>query len=301
MNNKFLPITVIIPSYNRLEQLKLTLSHYLALPVEQVLLIDDGSTDGTEEEFSKISHEKFLYYKNQNNLGLPGARNKGIELSQTEYVLMGEDDLYMDEAYVRRLFDKLRELKGDFIAGRLINMALGESLKDATKRSLISNNGQFKYPQTLAFDYSCSLNDIIETPYVHACSLYRVEWARRFPYSRRYTGNALREESHFYLNAYKNGAKIFFDSSVSSYHMYHDYGGGCRITQWKYFFYGCLNTHRFLDSYWLDIKDIFEINKSRCFFEMCYSCHLALSSFKHWLSMSFPNLHGRLKSLKKSK
>ena len=263
MSTLILPITVIIPSYNRREQLKLTLASYLALPVREILLIDDGSEDGTEEEFSKLSHEKFTYYKNVENLGLPGARNKGVELANTEYVLMGEDDLYMDEAYVRVLFDRLQELGGDFIAGRLINMNRGESLEEAIRRSQIANLGPFKYPNTLAFDYSCSLNNVLETPYVHACSLYKKSWAVRYPYSRRYEGNALREESHFYLNAYRNKAKIFFDSSVSAYHMYHDYGGGCRIPQWKYFYYACVNTHKFLDEYWDDVRVIFEIKKSR--------------------------------------
>ncbi|EDM25184.1 Glycosyl transferase [Lentisphaera araneosa HTCC2155] len=295
---KNLPISIVIPSYNRAPQLRITLPLYLSLPVEKIILVDDCSTDGTELEYAELDHPKFLYYRNPENLKQPGARNKGVELSTSKYLIMGEDDVYMAADYVESLYKKMIELRADFIAGRMINMNRDETYESAQGRAMLMSNKEFKSRNSLGFDYSCQFDEAIPTPYLHACSIFRRDWAVQYPYCGRYRGNGLREESHFYLNAYRHGAKMYYESSVAAYHMFHDYEGGCRGTHLSYAYSGVVNTHKFLNVFWDEIQDIFEIKQNRLVFELIFTLNLFKSTFKHWISMTFPNLHKLLKKLK---
>jgi len=72
-------ISVVIPTYNRCDLLRralLSVFSQTLLPAE-VVVIDDGSTDGTHAmvcaEFPEVS-----YYR-QENLGVSSARNLGIQ------------------------------------------------------------------------------------------------------------------------------------------------------------------------------------------------------------------------------
>ncbi len=90
-------VTVIIPCYNGAAYLAeaiqsgLTQSHS---PVE-VLVIDDGSTDGSAE----IAQGYPIRYIRQENCGLSGARNTGIAHSRGRYlVFLDADDRLLPDA-----------------------------------------------------------------------------------------------------------------------------------------------------------------------------------------------------------
>ena len=81
-------ISIIIPLFNRLSTIEETLDScfFQDYPFMEVIVVDDGSTDGSGE----IVQEKYkdvIYYK-QENQGAPAARNKGIEISTGEYFLL---------------------------------------------------------------------------------------------------------------------------------------------------------------------------------------------------------------------
>lgn len=89
-------ISVVIPSYNR----KHTLEHALQSvfdqesPVEEVILVDDGSSDGSktmvEQAFPGV---KIL---RQQNLGVSAARNRGIEAARFDWIaLLDSDDSWL--------------------------------------------------------------------------------------------------------------------------------------------------------------------------------------------------------------
>jgi amino acid adenylation domain-containing protein len=91
-------ISVIIPAYNSagflVEAIESALNQTQA--VSEVVVVDDGSTDDTKSVCDRYPSIKYIYQANQ---GLPGARNKGIEVSQGSYLIfLDADDCLFPEA-----------------------------------------------------------------------------------------------------------------------------------------------------------------------------------------------------------
>ena len=96
-----LRVSVIVPTCNRKEKL-LTCLEALArqsvLPREfEVLVVDDGSTDGTGEAIAARSFPFALRYYRQESGGPGMARNLGIEQAAGELALFIGDDILADE------------------------------------------------------------------------------------------------------------------------------------------------------------------------------------------------------------
>jgi len=92
-----LKISVIIPTYNRRDILARTLPTVLGqdFPHDQyeIIIVIDGSTDGTREYLRTIEAKRALQIIDQPNKGLPAARNAGIGAACGEIVLFIDDDL----------------------------------------------------------------------------------------------------------------------------------------------------------------------------------------------------------------
>lgn len=96
--------SIIIPVYNAIsfiDNLQKNISSFLncknAIEIE-VIVIDDGSIDGTSEILENI--EGIVYYK-QRNKGVSSARNYGIKLAKNDYLIFFDSDDDLNE----NLFD----------------------------------------------------------------------------------------------------------------------------------------------------------------------------------------------------
>ena len=85
-------ITVIIPSYNRASVLPRAIDSVLAqtLPVDEIIVIDDGSTDETQELLKKLYPQ--IKIIKQSNKGVSAARNAGINSSSSEWFCFLDSD-----------------------------------------------------------------------------------------------------------------------------------------------------------------------------------------------------------------
>ena len=96
MNLSGLPlVTVIIPTFNRKEIVKEAITSVLDqdYPKIEVLVVDDGSTDGTGEELQK-TFGSVIRYIYQNHGGASRARNKGVIEAKGDLVcFLDSDDL----------------------------------------------------------------------------------------------------------------------------------------------------------------------------------------------------------------
>lgn len=99
-------ITVIVPCYNTSLYVSATLESIKAQTYKdfECIVINDGSTDNTEEEILKnIKDDNRFSYILQENKGVANVRNLGITLSKGEYILcLDSDDIispfYLDNA-----------------------------------------------------------------------------------------------------------------------------------------------------------------------------------------------------------
>jgi len=97
-------VSVLIPTYNRASVLLSTLESVLqqTLPVHEVVLVDDGSTDQTQGRVREFLEQqpnfrdrvRYLY---QENAGKSAALNRGIALASGEWIaFLDSDDLWME-------------------------------------------------------------------------------------------------------------------------------------------------------------------------------------------------------------
>lgn len=100
-------VTVIIPAYNAAGSIGTSIDSALAQthPALDVLVIDDGSTDGTAESLrERYGVSGRVEVISQTNGGPAKARNKGIREARGQYVLiLDADDLLPEDSVERQL------------------------------------------------------------------------------------------------------------------------------------------------------------------------------------------------------
>ena len=104
MNINELKVTIVIPAYNAEKTIGLALSAALAqgCPVCDVLVVDDGSTDGTAEAVKRYPHARYV---RQKNAGPAAARNTGWKNSDSEFVIFTDSDCVPEPGWAKRLME----------------------------------------------------------------------------------------------------------------------------------------------------------------------------------------------------
>lgn len=100
-------VTVVIPTHNRKTLLPRALESVLRQTEGdfEIVIVDDGSHDGTEEMIrSTYRDPKIRYERFPENRGVHAARNRGIDLARGEYVaFLDSDDEWYPHALARGL------------------------------------------------------------------------------------------------------------------------------------------------------------------------------------------------------
>jgi len=93
-------ISVVLCTYNRKDILKKSLEALLnqSLPSDkyELLVVDDGSEDGTGELIKNTFSSSNLHYLYKENGGLCSARNFGLEHARGDYIFFTDDDIIAD-------------------------------------------------------------------------------------------------------------------------------------------------------------------------------------------------------------
>jgi glycosyltransferase involved in cell wall biosynthesis len=90
-------VSIVTPAFNRADYLPHTIDSVLAqsYPDFEHIIIDDGSSDGTDELIRGYTDRRIRYFQ-QANQGQSVARNVGIEASRGEYIcFLDSDDLWL--------------------------------------------------------------------------------------------------------------------------------------------------------------------------------------------------------------
>jgi glycosyltransferase involved in cell wall biosynthesis len=99
-------ISFIIPSYNNLKHLKnVYTSIQKHAPKAEVILLDDGSTDGT---WNWIQEQNCIKYKSETRVGHTILYDKGIELATNEIIGILHADMIVGPNYVENLIKHLK-------------------------------------------------------------------------------------------------------------------------------------------------------------------------------------------------
>jgi glycosyltransferase involved in cell wall biosynthesis len=106
-------LSIVVPTYNRRERLERVLRSLANQDVDvpfEVIVVSDGSTDGTHEYFAHGDLPLPIVALTQPNQGPAAARNRGVEASTGDYVLFIDDDVVATPGLVKAHLDAHQRL-----------------------------------------------------------------------------------------------------------------------------------------------------------------------------------------------
>lgn len=215
-----LKISVIIATYNRRDILPLTLEHLAkqTLPPSsfEVIVVDDGSPDDTEQVVSDIKNRLpyQLHYLKHANKGPGFTQNRGIKAAAAPIVCLIADDILLSpqgleahlEAHKKHPQSNAAILGKVVQSPRLAEKSIFLKKWDPFKFRLLENYSEVTYYYFWACNISCKKNFLLEN------GLYREQMGP--------AGAAAHEDVELGYRLWKKGLSIFYAKEALGYH-YH--------------------------------------------------------------------------------
>ncbi|WP_052050949.1 glycosyltransferase family 2 protein [Leptolyngbya sp. KIOST-1] len=91
-------ISVVIPTFNRAYFLNKAIQSVLAQSYKnyEIIVVDDNSSDQTEEVVGQVKYPNFFYKKHSKNMGGGAARNSGIDMAKGDFIaFLDSDDIWL--------------------------------------------------------------------------------------------------------------------------------------------------------------------------------------------------------------
>ncbi len=105
-------VSIIVPIYNAqifLKKLIENLTNQTYKNIE-IILVNDGSTDNSLTICNELQkHDSRIKVIDKENGGVSSARNKGIEVSNGDYVTFVDSDDNIDEDYIRKMVENIED------------------------------------------------------------------------------------------------------------------------------------------------------------------------------------------------
>jgi glycosyltransferase involved in cell wall biosynthesis len=172
-------VSIIVPTYNYASYVEKAIQSCLNQTYKplEIIVVDDGSTDGTAELIARKfdSRVEYIY---QDNRGVSAARNAGLEQARGEFVtFLDADDFLTEDAVELRLKPMVNDqelgivitqnytqnhndespryrpkYKTDLVSDRLYEMLLSKRLTFATCSALVRSSlaKHFRFPEQIS-------------------------------------------------------------------------------------------------------------------------------------------------------
>jgi len=139
--------SILIPSYNNLNYLKLCLNSILKNSInnhEIIIHVNEGS-DGT---LKYVKDKKLKYTFSSKNVGLCTAINKSAKISSKDYILYSHDDMYFCPGWDKHLINEVNKIGHDdfYLSGTMIEpnsghivFNCGETIETFDENKLLLN------------------------------------------------------------------------------------------------------------------------------------------------------------------
>ena len=99
-------VSIIMPSYNTAKYIKETIESVINQTYTnwELLIVDDCSTDNTDEIVKEFRDERIKYYKNGKNSGAAISRNKALKEAKGKWIaFLDSDDLWEKEKLEKQI------------------------------------------------------------------------------------------------------------------------------------------------------------------------------------------------------
>lgn len=225
-------VTVVIPNYNGIKFIEGCLSSLLAqaegTPEYGVLMVDNGSTDGSRELVRERFPEVSLLALDSNT-GFCHAVNRGIEAADTPYVILLNNDTKVSPLFVRSLTDAIREKPRAFsVSAKMLMWDNPGLIDDAGDRYCVlgwayargKGRSAVKYSRPVEIFSACGGAAIYRKRLLMEIGLFD---EAHFAYLED-LDMGYRARIHGYRNYYEPAAEVVHYGSASS---------GSRYNEWK--------------------------------------------------------------------
>ena len=110
-------VSVIVPIYNAEKYLKKCLDSIMVQTLEdiEIILIDDGSTDGSAEICQKYLSDPRVTYYHKENEGLAAARDDGMLRANGEYIGFVDADDWLKPEMYERMYNAAKSNNSDVV------------------------------------------------------------------------------------------------------------------------------------------------------------------------------------------
>lgn len=184
-------MTVAMPVFNAGRYLRPAVMSILGQTFRdwELLVIDDGSTDGAVESISDIADPRICVINNPRNIGLAATLNVGIDLARGEYFArMDQDDISYPERLATQVDLLKRHPEIDLLAARCVAIDADNKLVGAL-------------PYALTHEELCA-NPWRGFYLAHPTWMGKLAWFRRYRYAS--PGPYLCEDQELLLRAYSS-------------------------------------------------------------------------------------------------
>ena len=108
-------LSIIVPAYNVEKYIGRCLDSLLCEDSKdyEVIVVNDGSNDKTDEIIQNNYLDKVVYIKKEENSGLSDARNLGMSVAQGDYMIFVDSDDYVSSNYlmeIKQCIDKAQNI-----------------------------------------------------------------------------------------------------------------------------------------------------------------------------------------------
>jgi len=113
-------LSVVMPCFNERATIEAIVDRVLASPyTEELVIVDDGSTDGTREVLQKLvkEHDRVRLFEQNPNQGKGAALRRGFAEATAQFVIVQDADLEYDPGEYGLLLEPLIDGRADVVYG----------------------------------------------------------------------------------------------------------------------------------------------------------------------------------------
>ncbi len=246
-------LSIIIPVYNVEKYIRKTLesiySQSFTYDDVEVIVVNDGTPDNSMqivEEFATL--HKNLHIINQQNKGLSGARNTGMQAAKGKYVWFVDSDDWIEEGCLSLILDRLTKAYEDVFVFRL---------------KMFDEEGRILNVRRFNKDIEYTINGIdalLEPKFDHVpMQIYIINSSFYSSKNLKFVEGLQHEDVEFSAKMLMNARYVVFSPIVSYCYLRRTSGS---ITSGKYM------SKKRINSYFYILNEFAEIEKNSCNFKI---------------------------------
>ncbi|MFV1884722.1 MAG: glycosyltransferase family 2 protein [Balneola sp.] len=217
-------ISVVIPTYNRHYLMDSNIKMYSKMScVDEIIVIDDSEKEYPFNNDSK--NVNIIYQRNETKKGAAYNRFLGLKKAKNRYVLLSEDDIIIDEAYLGSSLELIKKNDCSASSGQIIYLKKNEDIKTAKSRYFnqrsinsifnritlgVKPNKKFKEKTIVPYSHAVTLVDTLNFKNTYDFELH----AELMKY------NGFREESVLQYANTITGNKVLISPEFLVYHLH---------------------------------------------------------------------------------